>query len=52
MSFARLPNRRGGRNDAQSELVRAYAQFQEGYDTADLRSAKLLLDKMGQSVAC
>jgi predicted ATPase len=48
MSFARLPNRRGGRNEARSELVRTYAQFHEGYDTPDLKSAKLLLDRIGQ----
>jgi len=52
MSFARLPNRRGGRNEARSELVRTYAQFHEGYSTADLKSAKLLLNNIGQPIAC
>ncbi len=50
MSFARLPNRRGGCNEARSELVRTYAQFHEGYDTPDLKSAKLLLDRIGQPI--
>jgi predicted ATPase len=52
MSFARLPSRRGDRKEARSELMRTYARFREGYDTADLRSAKFLLDSMGEPVAC
>jgi hypothetical protein len=51
-SFARLSNRRGGRNEGRSELARTYARFHEGYDTADLGTAKLLLDKVSQPVAC
>jgi hypothetical protein len=51
-SFARLPIRRGSRNEAQSELMQTYARFCEGFDTADLKSAKLLLDKTDQAVAC
>jgi hypothetical protein len=51
-SFARLRNRRGSRNEARSELVRTYAQFHEGHNTADLRAAKLVLDNMSQPVAC
>ena len=51
MSFARLSNWRGGHNEACSELLRTYAQFHEGHDTADLRSAKLLLDNIDQSIA-
>jgi predicted ATPase/DNA-binding winged helix-turn-helix (wHTH) protein len=51
-SFARLPNNGGGRSEAQSELARTYARFREGFNTADLRSAKLLLDNMDQPIAC
>jgi predicted ATPase len=51
-SFARLQDRRRGRDEGRSELVRTYARFREGYDTADLRSAKLLLDNIGRATAC
>jgi predicted ATPase len=52
MSFARLSSRRGSRDEGQSELVQTYARFREGYDTADLQSAKLLLNYIGERVAC
>jgi predicted ATPase len=47
-SLAWLQDGRGDRNVARSELALTYAQFHEGHGTADLRSAKLLLDKFGQ----
>jgi predicted ATPase len=45
MSLGRLANDRDGRNEARSELARTYALFREGYGTADLKSAQLLLDE-------
>ncbi len=44
MSLARLPNNRDSRDEARSELVRTYARFREGYGTADLKAARMLLD--------
>jgi predicted ATPase len=44
MSLGQLPNNRDGRDEARSELVRTYARFREGYGTADLKAAKMLLD--------
>ena len=45
-SLARLLNERGGRDEARAMLAEIYGWFTEGFDTADLRDAKALLDKL------
>jgi len=44
MSLARLLEAQGKRDDARSMLSEIYAWFTEGFDTADLKNAKALLD--------
>ena len=46
-SLAKFRLRQGRREDARTVLAEAYARFEEGFDTADLRAAKLLLDEIG-----
>jgi adenylate cyclase len=51
-SLARLWQREGKIAEARQTLSEAYGWFTEGFDTADLREAKLLLDvlaRMGTS---
>jgi tetratricopeptide (TPR) repeat protein len=43
-SLSRLLQRRGKREDARHTLAEIYSWFTEGFDTADLRGAKTLLD--------
>ena len=47
MSLARLWRARGRRGEAHDLLAPVYAWFTEGFDTADLRDAKALLDELG-----
>ena len=47
MSLARLLEAQGKRDDARSMLSEIYAWFTEGFDTADLKSARALLDELG-----
>ena len=47
MSLARLLAKRGRRNDARVMLADIYNWFTEGFDTADLKDAKALLDELG-----
>jgi predicted ATPase len=46
MSLARLWQRQGQRADACRMLAEVYGWFTEGFDTADLREAKALLDAL------
>jgi class 3 adenylate cyclase/tetratricopeptide (TPR) repeat protein len=46
-SLARLWQREGRRGEARQMLGEIYGWFTEGFDTADLRAAKALLDELG-----
>jgi class 3 adenylate cyclase/predicted ATPase len=45
-SLARLWQRQGRRDDARDVLARAYDGFTEGFDTADLKDARALLQEL------
>jgi hypothetical protein len=47
MSLARLLDTQGKRDDASTMLADVYGWFTEGFDTADLKDAKALLDELG-----
>jgi predicted ATPase len=46
MSLARLLRDTGRRDDARTMLAEIYGWFTEGFDTADLKDAKALLDEL------
>ncbi|MGC1679285.1 MAG: adenylate/guanylate cyclase domain-containing protein [Candidatus Binataceae bacterium] len=46
-SLARLLDRQGKRDEARAMLAAIYNWFTEGFDTADLKDAKSLLDEFG-----
>jgi predicted ATPase len=46
-SLGRLWQRRGKLDDARQMLGEIYRRFTEGFDTADLREARALLDALG-----
>jgi predicted ATPase len=46
MSLARLLNEQGHRAEARAMLADIYNWFTEGFDTADLKDAKALLDQL------
>jgi len=46
MSLARLLDRQGARVEARAMLAEIYGWFTEGFDTADLKDAKALLDEL------
>ena len=46
MSMSRLWQRQGKKTEAQKLLNEVYRWFTEGFDTADLKQAKLLLDEL------
>ena|SRR5215211_8049962 len=46
MSLARLWQRQGKRDEARQLLADVYGWFTEGFDTADLREAKTLLEEL------
>jgi len=46
-SLARLLHARGRRDEARAMLAEIYGWFTEGFDTADLKDAKSLLDQLG-----
>jgi class 3 adenylate cyclase len=48
-SLARLQFRQGRRDDARTLLAEIYNWFTEGFDTADLKDAKALLDEIAMS---
>jgi hypothetical protein len=45
-SLARLLKRQGKRDEARAILADIYGWFTEGFDTADLKDAKALLDEL------
>jgi predicted ATPase len=45
-SLARLLARQGRRDEARAMLAEIYGWFTEGFDTADLKDAKALLDEL------
>jgi predicted ATPase len=47
MSLARLLRNTNRRDDARAMLADIYGWFTEGFDTADLKDAKALLDELG-----
>ena len=47
MSLSRLWEQQGKRDEARQWLGEIYARFTEGFDTADLREAKRLLEALG-----
>lgn len=47
-SLARLLVKQGNRDEALSMLAQIYGWFTEGFDTADLKEAKNLLNEMGK----
>ena len=46
MSLSRLWAQQGKRKEARARLAEVYAWFTEGFDTADLREAKTLLEEL------
>ncbi|MBV8770744.1 MAG: AAA family ATPase [Deltaproteobacteria bacterium] len=48
VSLARLMTQQGRRNEARSMLAEIYNWFTEGFDTADLKDAKGLLDDLSR----
>ena len=47
VSLARLLDKQGKRDEARAMLAEIYNWFTEGFDTADLKDAKALLDELG-----
>ena len=48
LSLARLLDKQGRRDEAHAMLADTYGWFTEGFDTADLKDAKVLLDELGE----
>jgi predicted ATPase len=46
MSLARLLHNHGRRDEARTMLTEIYGWFTEGFDTADLKEAKVLLEQL------
>jgi predicted ATPase len=46
VSLARLLGKQGKRDEARTMLAEIYNWFTEGFDTADLKDAKALLDEL------
>ena len=46
LSLARLLEHQGRRDEARTMLAEIYNWFTEGFDTADLKDAKALLDEL------
>jgi predicted ATPase len=47
-SLARLLTSQGRRDEALAALAEIYSWFTEGFDTADLKEAKALLDELSR----
>ena len=47
MTLAGLLAKQGRRDEARSMLGEIYGWFTEGFDTADLKDAKALLEELG-----
>jgi len=52
ISLARLWQRQGKQAEAHQLLAKVYDWFTEGFDTADLREAKALLETLVRSPSC
>jgi hypothetical protein len=50
MSLARLLNAQGKQDEARAMLAEIYGWFTEGFDNADLKDAKALLEQL--RIAC
>ena len=48
MSLARLLVKQRRRDEARTKLAEIYHLFTEGFDTADLKQAKALLEELGR----
>jgi class 3 adenylate cyclase/tetratricopeptide (TPR) repeat protein len=48
MSLAHLLEKQGRREEARAMLAEIYGWFTEGFDTADLKEAKVLLDELNE----
>jgi predicted ATPase len=48
MSLARLRSTQGDRDEARAMLAEIYNWFTEGFDTADLKDAKALLEELSE----
>jgi len=48
MSLARILAKRGKRDEARAMLAAIYGWFTEGFDTLDLKDARVLLDEVGR----
>jgi predicted ATPase len=46
MSLSRLWQRQGKKTEARNLLAEVYGWFTEGFDTADLKQAKALLEEL------
>jgi len=46
MSLARQVDTQGDRSEARARLAESYIWFTEGFDTADLKEAKVLLEEL------
>lgn len=51
MSMARLLRGQGGSGPAHEVLASVYGWYTQGFDTLDVRQAKLLLDELGEEIA-
>jgi len=47
MSLSRLWQQQGKKEEARKMLQEIYGWFTEGFDTKDLRDAKMLLESLG-----
>jgi predicted ATPase len=48
MSLARMLNQQGKRDEARTMLSEIYGWFTEGFDTADMKDAKALLEELAE----
>jgi predicted ATPase len=48
MSLTRLLAKQGRRDEARAMLTEIYGWFTEGFDTADLKDAKALLNELAE----
>ena len=46
LCLSRLLDKQGRRDEARAMLAHIYGWFTEGFDTADLKDAKALLDEL------
>jgi len=46
LCLSRLLDKQGRRDEARAMLAHIYCWFTEGFDTADLKDAKALLDEL------